>query len=378
MTSSEKWYDGHTMAHQLVAPKEKEGPRKATQEQLPAASSDRQSAAAAAAPSTPPPHASTLQSHTRYSSSSFVLSSKCGVTPCLLPEQHLVTEIQVQGPRYWQQQLRCSRTEAEADLGEAQETGGAGGDGHVQASAASYSFLPNSPAYHSSSGQGAGAGAGGQTQGHLPTSLVSSASLPIQSPDHNSLAEPTTTPLASTFHTSSVHTPPPALSPLGRKIDVSMNCLDGAYHGLQVFVKKKAGFLSYSDDPTGIRSLLSRTVIMQHTKTPRNPRAEAAESSIETPGAGTGAGARGGSQRTSASSFSAIDIVHLCGTFSVDPSIMSLARYLSTMTSLSALSYHHELDQWRGSCKDSRSLTSAAAWKQGKTVDLKTEKVDSI
>ena len=44
----------------------------------------------------------------------------------------------------------------------------------------------------------------------------------------------------------------------GRSSGGGDSLLDGAFRSLRLFVKKKAGALSYGDDPTGVRSLLSR------------------------------------------------------------------------------------------------------------------------
>lgn len=70
--------------------------------------------------------------------------------------------------------------------------------------------------------------------------------------------------------------------------------LEQLYSELTMFVKKKAGSLSYADDPSGIRSLLSR--------------------------------AFAGSASLDAEPSTLDNIVHLCTTFSADPFIMSFAQ----------------------------------------------------
>lgn len=115
--------------------------------------------------------------------------------------------------------------------------------------------------------------------------------------------------------------------------------VDGAYAGLRLYVKKKAGVLSYRDDPTGVRSLLSRafhqTLPTGGTgrDTPAGGLGTAAAAGLPVGGfAGAGAGAGG-----------PLGMVRLCATFAVDPSVMSLARHLEALSMLTAGRRQHQL-----------------------------------
>ncbi|PSC69420.1 anaphase-promoting complex subunit 1 isoform X2 isoform B [Micractinium conductrix] len=79
--------------------------------------------------------------------------------------------------------------------------------------------------------------------------------------------------------------------------------LSALYSTRTLFVQRKAGALPYADDPTGVRSLLSR---MAHHH---------GGASSDGGGAGAGAAVEG-----------SFDLVHLCATFGSDPSIMSFAQ----------------------------------------------------
>ncbi|KAG1677449.1 hypothetical protein FOA52_001904 [Chlamydomonas sp. UWO 241] len=173
------------------------------------------------------------------------------VTPCLVPERALVGGVSVLGPRYWPQTLTRAGASAGASAGSGggdhhhnhrdgdhqQQQHGSGGDHHH------HHRDGNHQQQHHGSGSGGMQWHGGGASGSL----------------------------------------------------------DGAYDRLALFVKKKAGALSYADDPSGIRSLLSRA--FHH--------------------------ARAGS-----TSAAPVDMVHLCATFSAEPSITGLARHLGTMREL--------------------------------------------
>lgn len=114
--------------------------------------------------------------------------------------------------------------------------------------------------------------------------------------------------------------------------------VDGAYAGLQLYVKKKAGVLSYHDDPTGVRSLLSRAF---HQTLPTGGTGRDASAGGLGTAAAAGlpvgnAGARGGAGGP-------LGMVRLCATFAVDPSVMSLARHLEALSMLTAGRRQHQL-----------------------------------
>lgn len=115
--------------------------------------------------------------------------------------------------------------------------------------------------------------------------------------------------------------------------------VDGAYAGLRLYVKKKAGVLSYRDDPTGVRSLLSRAF---HQTLPTGGTGRDAPAGD----LGTAAAAGlpvGGSAGAGAGAGGPLGMVRLCATFAVDPSVMSLARHLEALSMLTAGRRQHQL-----------------------------------
>eukprot|EP00798_Chlamydomonas_sp_ICE-L_P020647 gene20647-27435_t len=97
-----------------------------------------------------------------------------------------------------------------------------------------------------------------------------------------------------------------------------------------VFVKKKAGALSYAHDPSGVRSLLSRA--FNHT-----PLEQCEDDADGTGGGDGGQPAAGGVDANSddaASAPASFDIVHLCATFSVDPLVMGFAQHVKALSLL--------------------------------------------
>lgn len=104
--------------------------------------------------------------------------------------------------------------------------------------------------------------------------------------------------------------------------------LEHLYAQQLVFVKKKAGSLSYADDPSGIRSLLSRAFHTQQA-TVCSWLGQGDDASL------TGAGRQGGGEVPGS------DIVHLCATFSADPFIMAFAQHVQHLASLSSAAQQH-------------------------------------
>jgi hypothetical protein len=107
-------------------------------------------------------------------------------------------------------------------------------------------------------------------------------------------------------------------------------------HG--ICVKKKAGSLSYTDDHTGVKSLLFKAFYAGGSDsmlaaTPAGP-AEAAEGDdeVSTDGADEQMGA-GSSRKAPQHSF---DITHLCQTFAADPQIQAFAQVLQAANAAAA------------------------------------------
>ncbi|GIL62356.1 hypothetical protein Vafri_16529, partial [Volvox africanus] len=183
------------------------------------------------------------------------------VAPALLPEPHQTIRVAVRGPRYWPQQLDWS------------SRGATGIDG--TAAAASYSMAASASAAPFCRGNSVSSGGPPTAPG--PGGLAASA--PSQTP-HDQF--PFATPLqgggawAGNLNVTGLRaaTPPAAGVPAAAG-DAFRNVARGAlaptaataggcsaletvYRQLLLFVKKRAGSLSYSQDPSGIRSLLSR------------------------------------------------------------------------------------------------------------------------
>ncbi|GLI61805.1 hypothetical protein VaNZ11_004310 [Volvox africanus] len=199
------------------------------------------------------------------------------VAPALLPEPHQTIRVAVRGPRYWPQQLDWS------------SRGTTGIDG--TSAAASYSMAASASAAPffrsnsiSSEGPPAAAGPGGlaasapsQTPyGQFPFATplrvggawaecnMNVAGLRAAPPPASGVAAalPTSLPQAATagdpFHNTARGARAPTAATAG-----GCSALETVYRQLLLFVKKRAGSLSYSQDPSGIRSLLSRAFYNQ-------------------------------------------------------------------------------------------------------------------
>lgn len=127
-----------------------------------------------------------------------------------------------------------------------------------------------------------------------------------------------------------------------------VSSLDRTYAQQLLFVKKKCSSLSYADDPSGIRSLLSRTF---HTRRHMvYPDAAASVSSFaqmaelrgarehsmggEEDGDDGGGGAEIAGTGLTDSGGRGLDVANLCATFSLDPFLMAFAQHVQQLAVL--------------------------------------------
>ncbi len=271
------------------------------------------------------------------------------VAPALLPEPHLTLQVAVRGPRYWPQHLDWSCRSA------------AGADGTAAAAAAS-AAPPSSSA--------PGAVAANALSTPLPGGLAASAPPPPPPPGQWT---PAPAPLSSTplpqprgngvgGAVSGIVGPPgsqaaasaaaagaasAAVTPFPVHGYGAASALDTVYRQLVLFVKKRAGSLSYSQDPSGIRSLLSRAfhghgllpaaAALRHSGEDDGSDSDGDSGYTAQEGQGdtaAGAGGEGEGEGGTGSGSSCFDLVHLCATFSVDPSIMAFAQHIKAMRDL--------------------------------------------
>lgn len=198
------------------------------------------------------------------------------IAPCLLPEQPKVEHVAVKGPRYWPQVLGRHSAGPLAAPAPAAPTAGCFS---VQQPAAASTPAAASPVANLVMGT---------VGGHSHAGSHSGAS--------SSLAR--------------------------------------LYQQQLVFVKKKAGSLSYSHDPTGIRSLLSRAFHAQHAAVV--PLSQLQPSQGDEAGLDAGAASSAQPVTAGAANDPGQDMVHLCATFSADPFIMAFAQCVQQLARLQA------------------------------------------
>lgn len=244
----------------------------------------------------------------------------------------------MRGPRYWQQQLDRSST--------------AGYNSSTAAAAQSVIQHTSAPAV---------------TPAHMATGhALLTPMLPVDFPAaiagrQKQRSDPGSTnafqPTPGPLHAA----PPPGMnnsSWLGSGCDgdaqsVDVRCADGVsslhrtYAQQLLFVKKKCSSLSYADDPSGIRSLLSRTF---HTRRHIvHPDAAASASSFDQMADWQGArdgsagceedGDDGSGTETSGTGLTdsggrGLDVANLCATFSLDPFLMAFAQHVQQLAVL--------------------------------------------
>ena len=237
------------------------------------------------------------------------------VTPCLLPERHLLRWVQVSGPRYWPQLL----------------------EGRVMQPSAAVA------------GAAAGVAAGSVVQQEQQQQQNAAAGARGRSP----LGMP---PAAGEAGAEAAFFSQQQLQAGSSSSSWSSSVLDMLYQRQQLYVKKRAGALSYADDPSGIRSLLSRAfqrgrgMVGSHLTAADAGAgalaAKVAKWSKQLPGDGQGAmeagggGSNGdegeeeeegggGAGQLKEDEGVVHDVVHLCRTFSADPYIMGFAYLVS-------------------------------------------------
>ncbi|GIM09537.1 hypothetical protein Vretimale_13366 [Volvox reticuliferus] len=193
------------------------------------------------------------------------------VAPALLPEPHQTIRVAVRGPRYWPQQLDWSSrrgtavddTVATASYNMAASASAApfgrgnavssGAPPTAHAAGALGASVPPQTPYgqfpFATPLQGGGAWAGylnlaGLRTATPPTSVV---------PAPMATSSPQAATARNIFHNVTRGVLAPTAAAAG-----GCSALETVYRQLLLFVKKRAGSLSYSQDPSGIRSLLSR------------------------------------------------------------------------------------------------------------------------
>lgn len=131
--------------------------------------------------------------------------------------------------------------------------------------------------------------------------------------------------------------PPATPGPSGRVGDAgeegaapSCSALDHLYHQQLIFVRKKAGSLAYADDPSGIRSLLSRMSVV-------HAGGDGVRAAGGHCGDDDGCGSKGEGEEEGGASGGgggSNGMVHLCATFSADPFVMGFAQLLQQLGAL--------------------------------------------
>ncbi|GAX79204.1 hypothetical protein CEUSTIGMA_g6644.t1 [Chlamydomonas eustigma] len=253
-----------------------------------------------------------------------VLSMEAGmpmVTPCLLPERSQVSKITVCGARYWRQVLQGPSTpvstQAPLNIPEVQLSSitSKASSGRVlrqcDTPQDTFSFIPpRAPS--------------------VPTDEEKCHNL-VRVLEHPSGAHHAITPTLKSGTCNGIHAndermnfgmalPAVAEEKVGTTAHNTPHVhslLDSAYIGRCIYVKKKAGALSYSEDPNGMRSLLSTAFHQTSALTEQQTMPAGAS-----PPSGT---------KSDPGTKSEDAMVHLCATFSADPSMLALGKLLSSL-----------------------------------------------
>lgn len=320
-----------------------------------------------------------------------------------------VSSITVRGPRYWQQQLDRSSAAGASSYSGINTPSSSASAAFKQPHTHPANALSVTPA-HLATGHalltpmlaaGFPAAIAGRQHHTLDPSSTSAFVHPHNAGHHRSTTQGT--PSHSHSHT---HSAPAAVTRTGSsapgpgaacgdesvrdgRSDVcassdGVSSLERTYSQHLLFVKKKCSSLSYADDPSGIRSLLSRTF---HTRRPAAVRAAADRSSTSRPGqlfesfaaedndvdgevgeaeddspmddsptVVTGVEGGGGT---------GLDVANLCATFSLDPFLTAFAQHVQQLVVLQGERAGE--GQWTGSAVQLPTVADVMGVREGKS-----------